>query len=111
MQKEQLTPILTNYIKDIRQVLAADFSGAKLYGSYARGNFTDESDIDIVIFTDKRPDEYMNLIEKTADITMHYNLTYDIWISPVFQNEKLFKQREHAVPYYQNIEKEGIVLG
>jgi len=42
---------------------------------------------------------------------MNYNLQYDIWISPVFQNVDLFKKREHGVPYYQNIEKEGIALG
>ena len=111
MNKMELDAILVQYIKDIRSVLGRSFKGAKLYGSYVRGNFTEDSDIDIVIFTDVMPEHYMDLIKKTADITMNYNLQYDIWISPVFQNVDLFKKREHGVPYYQNIEKEGIALG
>lgn len=111
MNRKLLKPILIQYIKDIQGTLGDDFKGAKLYGSYARGTFTDDSDIDIVIFTDKMPNTYIDLIQKTADITMAYNLQYDIWLSPVFQNITLFKERKHAVPYYQNIEKDGILLG
>ena len=49
--------------------------------------------------------------EKIVDVTMEYNDKYNVWISPVFQNYELFKQREKIVPYYQNIQKEGIRIG
>lgn len=111
-QYQQKTPeFLIKYVKRISTILQDDFIAAKLYGSFARGEQTDDSDIDIVIFTKKTQDQYISLMKKIVDVTMEYNDKYNVWISPVFQNYELFKQREKIVPYYQNIQKEGIRIG
>ena len=59
-QYQQKTPeFLIEYVKRISTILQDDFIAAKLYGSFARGEQTDDSDIDIVIFTKKTQDQYM----------------------------------------------------
>ena len=73
-QYQQKTPeFLIEYVKRISTILQDDFIAAKLYGSFARGEQTDDSDIDIVIFTKKTQDQYISLMKKIVDVTMEYN--------------------------------------
>ena len=48
MSKE-LKELLDNYIKELKKVYGVHMRSIILYGSYARGDFNDESDIDIMI--------------------------------------------------------------
>ena len=45
-----------------------------LYGSYARGDYTDESDIDIMIVLNCGPDEIKKLRKQTAEMTSDISL-------------------------------------
>ena len=56
-QYQQKTPeFLIEYVKRISNILQDDFIAAKLYGSFARGEQTDDSDIDIPPFLRSRDD-------------------------------------------------------
>lgn len=109
--KDALIAIMNDYVSDVSKILGHDFSGAKIYGSTVRGEYNEDSDIDIAIFTDALPEKYFSLAEKIADITLDYNIRYEIIISPVFQNNANFKKFLPVLPYYQNIQKEGLAVG
>lgn len=108
-----LGTIIDNYIGEIKQLLGEDFLRACVYGSYARGEYSDvdESDIDIAIFTNRPANEFYCLIDRISEATFEYNVKYDIILSPVFQNENDFNRMLKVLPYYQSIDREGIAVG
>lgn len=59
-----------------------------LYGSYARGDFRTDSDIDIMILLDMS----------------------DLDIKPIAKSKAHFEKWIENYPFYSNIHKEGVVL-
>ena len=110
MHKEELDSIINEYISEIKKILGADLKRAVIYGSYARGEYEEESDIDIALFTLKKPEEFYLLINKISELTFEYNVKYDIILSPVFQNIIDYNRMLRVVPYYQSIQKEGYIV-
>ena len=49
---QNLNVILKKYVKDIQQLYGNKLKTVLLYGSYARGDFRADSDIDIMILVD-----------------------------------------------------------
>lgn len=79
-----------------------------LYGSVARNENTDESDIDIaVIITNPISDEVRkSFISWNADM----DLKYDCVLSIIdIENDK-FESWKNVLPFYRNVSNEGIVL-
>lgn len=111
MEKRETDKIILQYITEVKKVLKKDFEKAVLYGSYVRNEETEDSDIDIAIFTNRKAEEFYILIERISEITFEYNVQYDVILSPVFQNVEDFEKWKKVVPYYQNIQKEGIDIG
>ncbi len=79
-----------------------------LYGSYARGDFREDSDIDLLILIDKKK------ITSEDEIKIAYPL-YDIEfdtgviISPLVYSKKEWENRR-VTPFSENVNKEGIRL-
>ena len=111
LEKDRVSIIISSYLQEIRQALGKDYVEAVVYGSFARDEYTKESDIDIAIFTERKPEEFYLLVNQIAEITFEYNVEYDVILSPVFQNVSLFDRMLKAVPYYQSIKREGISFG
>ena len=80
-----------------------------LYGSYARGDYNSDSDIDIMDLTDDEIDYYRRKISELAyDIDFENN--FDIMLSPVIKNIEKFNYWLNALPFYMNVQKEGVIL-
>jgi len=108
-----LNSVIESYIKEVKLLLGEDFLRACVYGSYARGEYSDadESDIDIAIFTNRPANEFYCLLDQISEATFEYNVKYDIILSPVFQNENDFNRMLKVLPYFQSIQREGIAVG
>ena len=79
-----------------------------LYGSYARGDYKDYSDLDIMVLADIAEDEikiYESQIDKAAS---DIGLDNDIIASVMLNNGNLFMSRLHISPYYWNVLSEGV---
>lgn len=82
--------------KDVKAVI--------LFGSFARGDFTEESDIDILLITDNKAE-----LKKRVDrLTKEFLEKYDVDIMPVYFTEKEFKEREEKFDeFVMNVLNEG----
>lgn len=49
--------LLTDYLAEIQKIYGLHLKSVILYGSYARGDYTPESDVDIMILVDLPDDE------------------------------------------------------
>ena len=76
------------------------------------GDFNDSSDIDIMILTDLTDDEIVKYRHKIYDIAydIEFDNEFDIEISPLLKNIDKFNYWLPVLPFYMNIQKEGIVL-
>ncbi len=81
-----------------------------LYGSYARGDYNKNSDIDIMILTDLMDEEILYYSEKIWDFAYDIELENDVIISPLIKNIDKFNYWLEALPFYMNVQNEGVVL-
>ena len=81
---------------------------AYLYGSYARGDFHPESDVDILITADIRPEDISKYRGQIAAITSELSLENDVTVSVTVKPEEQFRRFSEAMPFYRNVKAEGI---
>jgi len=79
-----------------------------LYGSYARGQQNDNSDIDLLILVDK--DKIMPVDEDRIAYPL-YDIEFEtgILISPILYTKKDWANHR-ITPFFENVNKEGKVL-
>jgi len=106
-KSEKIKPILQDFKMELKKIYAGNMKQTILFGSYARGNFHAESDIDILIILENMENPY-NEIDKIADIKFDFMLKYNIIITCLFTDTKKMQQR--IEPVYYNIEREGIII-
>lgn len=102
--KQALPRVITN----AKSIYGDQIDSVILYGSYARGNQTDESDVDIaLILTGKYTDEQHDLlIDALVDIELDTGLV----LSVICVNHDDFISNRDSSLFYRNIQKEGITL-
>lgn len=81
-----------------------------LYVSYARGDFKKNSDIDIMILTDLKNEEMAEYQDKIWDCAYDIESENNIIISVLVKNIDRYNYWLEALPFYMNVQKEGVVL-
>ena len=102
--------LIKQYVNEIKQIYGTLLRQIILYGSYARGDFRPDSDIDIMILVDLSEEEIQKSRDRVSDFTYDFNMDYDLLIMPVVKGMAHFKYWSEAYPFYQNVEKEGVNL-
>ncbi len=76
------------------------------------GDFNENSDIDIMILTDLTDDEIVKYRRKISHLTydIECNNNFEISVSPLLKNIDKYNYWLEALPFYMNIQKEGVVL-
>lgn len=103
--------IVAKFSEHVEKLFGNKLSKIILYGSYARGDYHDNSDVDIMILVKMSDDEEIRKCENEL-----YDMVYDIEmetgadISPIVQKEDHFEYWVDTLPFYRNVRDEGIVL-
>lgn len=107
---DNLSALLEGYREAVTQILGKHLSGIILYGSYARGDFKKDSDIDIMILADVLPEEISSYADEIYDITYDFEIKYGMEINPSIQNVNIYEQWKNVYPFFMNIEKDGVAV-
>ncbi len=102
--------LLREYVDKVQNLYGESLKSVILYGSYARGDFTMDSDIDIMILVDISDDEIKQHAEALSDFTFDMNLEYDVMLMPIVKNQEHFRYWLEAYPFYKNVQSEGVPL-
>jgi predicted nucleotidyltransferase len=98
--------VLNLFLQKIRAELGDQLKQVILFGSRARGDFTEESDYDCLVLVDRvsaAVEEAIN--ELSGELLYEYNEVFSIF--PV-QEEKF--QQDVYEPLYMNVRREGLIL-
>jgi predicted nucleotidyltransferase len=98
------------FAKDMKRLFGQRLGSVVVYGSYARGDYTKKSDIDIMILVRMPEEDIRNYVDAVSDCAFEYLLQYGIDISPVVKSEEHFYYWVDSLPYYRNIRDEGVVI-
>lgn len=104
-----VTPHMTDIVHEFKQTVAAKYtvSDMRLFGSNARGDATEDSDIDI----------FLQVANLTKDMEQDvYNMAYDLelkydcLIDVIVLSDAVVKTHAAHLPIYRNILREGVRL-
>ena len=104
----RLMKSLSNMSKQIGELYGDKIDRIVLYGSYARGDHTWDSDVDIAVFLYDNTNEQLH--DKMTDIIVDYELDLGVTLSVVCLEMDNYLEWKKTLPFYVNIDKEGIVL-
>lgn len=76
-----------------------------LYGSYARGDYRQGSDVDVMILL-KDYKNYWKELHRSSDYVSDISLKYDVTVSCLIMKEIQWKESD--MPVLRNIRKEGV---
>lgn len=98
--------ILKRLKKDLKAALGEKIGDLILFGSYSRGDYTEYSDIDLLILVNSRltRDE----TRKVDDLIAGYSLEHDVVISGLVYPIETYLR--FNTPFLLNIKEEGIVV-
>lgn len=107
----QIDNITKAMAQEYRNVYGNDIVDILLFGSYARGDFDSESDIDIVAIVRGNREPLQKKLKLLWDASADIGLENDVIVSPTVIPYEEFIKHKSILPYYKNIEKEGIKIG
>lgn len=108
--KNEINIITAKIIDEAKKLLKEDIYKIVLYGSYARGDFTSESDMDIMIILNCGKEKISTYRKPISKVASRIGLENDIEISLLLRDKGMFEQAEEVLPFYKNIQKEGVAL-
>ena len=110
MSENQKLAILSKLYNRTSEAFGKDLIEVILYGSYARGDFDSESDMDIALIFDSDRSDFEKYDSALNSIMTDFSLNDDILLSLTCIPISDFEKYKKALPYYRNIDLEGVRL-
>ena len=99
---------ITAYVTRAVRLYPDEILSITLYGSQARGDAKAESDIDVLVVVRR---DTSALRQALTDLAWQVQFEYGVVISDIIRSVEQFnRMRANRFPFYQNIEREGVLL-
>ena len=103
--------IISNAVANEAKATVGDLLEAVvLYGSYARGDYDEDSDIDIMIRINCPRENLNSYKQKFISLASELSLKYGVDVSLSLSDTATFEKYKNHLPFYENIESEGIKI-
>ena len=102
--------LLNQYVELLCQIYGKHLKTVILYGSYARGDYSATSDVDIVALVDGERETLQQKLKQVWDKSSELEIECETILSPTVIPCDEFEKYRESLPYYKNIEQEGIEL-
>ena len=105
-----ITEIMQQFADRVRGLLGNTLDSVIVYGSYARGDYSELSDIDVMILVILTEEKIKKISDEISDMAFEYLMKFGVDISPVITNIDHFNYWVDNLPYYRNVRDEGVRL-
>ena len=109
-KNDERKKIFSAFVEELKKLYGADLKKVILYGSYARGDFRDYSDIDVIILLDFDEETLQKHKKELSDLTYDFGMEHNIDISALSESYSHYLGWQKVHPLYQNIENDGVIL-
>ena len=75
--------LMQQYVSNVRAIYGSHLRQIILYGSYARGDYNSDSDVDIMILLDLSDMDIKGYRHQLSDMTFDFNMDHDMDIKPI----------------------------
>ncbi len=107
---QTMQQLIQQYVSNLHDIYGSHLRQIILYGSYARGDFRPDSDIDIMILLDLSDIDIKKYRHQLSDMTFDFNMDYDVDIKPIAKSEEHYRKWVDNYPFYSNVNREGVRL-
>ncbi|MBI5234277.1 MAG: nucleotidyltransferase domain-containing protein [Deltaproteobacteria bacterium] len=99
---------LLKFEKRVKEALTANLAMLEVFGSKVRGDFTSESDIDILVVVKKFEPA---VAEKMAEISSDISIEDGVLVSPVILSKEEYGKNRHSnTLFVQEVDRDGILI-
>lgn len=106
LDEKQLNELLVELKKGLQSIYGSHLKGLYLYGSYARREQQQDSDVDILVVLD-RIDHYAGEVDRSGQLASDISLKYGVSISRVFVSQQDWRQKQDSF-FLDNVRGEAI---
>jgi len=97
-------------VEEFKQKVINRFGNAEiiLFGSKARGNWDEYSDIDILILLEHEPNT--SIEEEIIDIGFEIEIKYDVVLGIIVHSRNFWDSKGSLMPIHKEIERDGVQI-
>ena len=89
---KSMQDLMEQYVEVIKRIYGTHVRQIILYGSYARGDFRPDSDVDIMILVDMSDLELKAYAQQLSNMTYDFNMDHGIDVKPIAKSEAHFNK-------------------
>jgi predicted nucleotidyltransferase len=105
VDKKALEELMVELKLGLSTIYGKRLKSLYLYGSYARREQDEESDLDVLVVLDQF-DRSAREVDRTGELVSHLSLKYGITVSPVFVREAKWLRGD--TPFLSNVRGEAV---
>jgi predicted nucleotidyltransferase len=110
MNRETLEKLKIEVEKAAKELLGDKLSKVILYGSYARGDYNMDSDIDFALMSALTESEIPSYNDPIGEIISKLSIKYGNLVTIIIISSDSFNTYKDVMPFYMNLVKEGDVF-
>lgn len=108
--KSNLDYVLSSVASQSKLLFSDKLDSVILFGSYARGDYDDESDIDIMILANINDTDVNVCTRQLYEKIFHLELEHDCVLSLCVVPQDRFNKFKEILPFYRNVDREGVKI-
>ena len=99
-------------VEELQEAVSAMFPHGQmetiLFGSYARGNADEGSDIDVLFLVNASRKTIMERNWELGELAAELLMKYGVLVSPILKNREYFYSNAEVLPFFRNVDREGV---
>jgi len=108
--KDTLNKITERVCAAAKEVLGDKLEKVVLFGSYARGDYDEESDVDIMVLADIALEDAHATRDKINELAGDFLWDYNMLVCLIITCSNIYHKYLEASGFYKNVRKDGVEL-
>jgi len=106
--KKKIEEIINQINCELKRKFKEKLDKIILFGSYARGDYDNESDLDVLVLVEDSQLKKYN--DEIIDFEVDLTIKYGILPSIILRNTNYYNENKEVIPFFRSVEKEGVEI-